>query len=360
MRSRPYLPTLLFVLLPVLVFSQVNLNNGLVAYYPFNGNANDASGNGNNPIFNNATLTSDFYGNVNSAYHFNGTDNYMQIPNSSTLNFSDNKMSLCAWVRPTGFYEGLCYNNILISKETANYIPGNYSLRFADAITGCSSNPSTTHEVFYGPDGGLGDQNAIELNKWYNVVFTSDGIRAKLYVNCQLVVDEPVSQSGYTNPYDLFLGHLNDGTYPYWLNGDLDEVRIYNRALNEDEVHAYSVTCTTNADVVAGFTGPDTACANTSVQFNNTSTGASNYYWSFCAAGFNTTPVADNLGNPGNFLSTPVFMDYALDDNGNYYGFVSNYVTGHIIRLDYGPSLCVSYYNFKQYDYNCLPILFLL
>ncbi len=238
------LVTLILLIMPSSkLFSQVDLSKGLMAYYPFNGNANDASGNGNNPIFNNATLTKDFYGNANSAYHFNGVDNYMEIPNSGTLNFSDNKMSLCAWVRPTGFYEGLCYNNVLISKETVDYIPGNYSLRFADAITGCSSNPSTTHEVFYGPDGGIGNQNGIELNKWYNVVFTSDGIRAKLYVNCQLVVDESVSQSGYTNPYDLFLGHLNDGTYPYWLNGDLDEVRIFNRSLNEDEVHAYSVAC---------------------------------------------------------------------------------------------------------------------
>src|SRR5580765_3803529 len=54
------------------VFAQVNLNQGLVAYYPFNGNANDQSGNNNNPIFNNATLTADRFGNSNSAYSFNG------------------------------------------------------------------------------------------------------------------------------------------------------------------------------------------------------------------------------------------------------------------------------------------------
>ena len=91
--------------------------------------------------------------------------------------------------------------------------------------------------------------------------------------------------------------------------------------------------------VTASFNAPDTVCINSPVQVSNTSTGASNYYWSFCAADFNTTPQANNIGNPGNLLSTPVFMDYALDNNGNYYGFVVNYVTGHLVRLDYGGSL---------------------
>src|SRR6185312_8036339 len=86
-------------------FSQVNLNSGLMAYYPFTGNANDASGNANNPIFNNATLTQDRFGNPNSAYSFNGTDNYIRIRNSTTLN-SSNQISICAWVKVAGFYQG--------------------------------------------------------------------------------------------------------------------------------------------------------------------------------------------------------------------------------------------------------------
>ena len=59
------------------------LTNGLIAYYPFNGNANDASGNGNNGTVYGATLTADRFGNPNSAYYFNGTNNYITaaIPN---------------------------------------------------------------------------------------------------------------------------------------------------------------------------------------------------------------------------------------------------------------------------------------
>jgi hypothetical protein len=59
--------------------------NGLVGYWPFNGNANDESGNGNNGTVNGATLTTDRNGNGNSAYYFNGGGNYITIPYSSSI-----------------------------------------------------------------------------------------------------------------------------------------------------------------------------------------------------------------------------------------------------------------------------------
>src|SRR5256885_16568574 len=81
---------------------------GLLAYYPFTGNANDASGNNNNPVFNNATLTSDRFGNAGRAYSFNGIDNYMRIPNSPSLNPA-NQISICVWVKVAGFYQDKCH-----------------------------------------------------------------------------------------------------------------------------------------------------------------------------------------------------------------------------------------------------------
>ena len=52
--------------------------NGLVAWYPFNGNANDSSGNGNNGTVHNATLSADRFNNPNSAYSFNGSSSYIK------------------------------------------------------------------------------------------------------------------------------------------------------------------------------------------------------------------------------------------------------------------------------------------
>ncbi len=562
-----------FILVPIITFSQVDLNNGLIAYYPFNGNANDASGNGNNPIFNNATLTSDYYGKANSAYHFNGVDNYIEVPNSNSLN-TGNAISICAWVKPTGFYYGPCHGNNVLMKGNTDSDSGIYFIRFDDALytgTNCRVEiPDTIHQTYYGSSIGLSpiqDTPFAQKNIWHSVVYTYDGIDARLYIDCNLILDTKVSGLNFTNTSDLFLGRLNDINFPYWLNGDLDEVRIYNRPLNADEVKTYSFGCAkvepcsnwaqfagvdpndpgvqigdldipgnkvtvealfnrtdsydpgsyggdivskhtdptdvnyllrptraeittttgwhstpdvcnfslnktyhvamvydgetlkfyrngflmsqtpctgdmilnnwittigstaapsdhnptqfhgyinevriwntartqseinthmnqplsnpatqtgllayytfdnlknkqgnsqwdgsllndgtinqTNPEcsfvadscgykpqnVTAGFTSPDTVCIGKSLQFVNTSQNASNYYWNFCAADFNTTPDASNLSNPGNTLNAPVFMDYILDDNKNYYGFVSNHLNGHLIRLNYGVSL---------------------
>ena len=91
-----FLCTVLFTL-----FLTSNFNaqptDGLVAYYPFNGNANDESGTGNNGTVNGATLTTDPWGNNNSAYEFDGSDDYVQINGiSSVISASVGSISLWA------------------------------------------------------------------------------------------------------------------------------------------------------------------------------------------------------------------------------------------------------------------------
>ena len=222
-------------------FAQVNLKQGLQAYYPFNGNANDESGNNNNPVKNNATITADRFGNPGSAYHFNGVYQYIQIPNKPSLNFGK-EISISVWVRPTGFYYGICHASQLISKGGGNYNPGNYALRFDDALysagNGCNgSKCDTLHQNFRGTGTVLkpypGD--FIKKNKWYNVLYSNDGKTAKLYVDCELKYSVTFPET-FTNNEDLFFGKSDDEFFPFWLNGDLDEIRIYNRALHADEI----------------------------------------------------------------------------------------------------------------------------
>lgn len=214
--------------------AQVDLNLGLRAYYPFSGNANDISGNNNNPVFNNATLTADRFGNPNSAYHFNGTNTYMRVTDNPTLNMG-NKMSLAIWVKPTAYYTGPCYNSMCVMKSNPATLPSNYFIRFADVYTGCTA-PSTAVERFAG-NTAVATTPFVQLNQWYSVVWTSDGITEKIYVNCVLRSSVPAGGVPYTNVSDLLMGKNVDPSFPYWLDGDLDEVRIYDRALNQDEVN---------------------------------------------------------------------------------------------------------------------------
>src|SRR5271170_1089907 len=90
----------LSMIVSVLVFlntiaqAQSFLTNGLVAYYPFSGNANDASGNGNNGTVYGASLTTDRLGNSNSAYSFDGIGNYIS---TADINLSE-EATISVWV----------------------------------------------------------------------------------------------------------------------------------------------------------------------------------------------------------------------------------------------------------------------
>src|SRR5260370_6049481 len=95
---RPLLVALIILLLPARVHAQNPFTNGLVAYYPFNGNANDASGNGNQGTVSCATLATDRFGNANSAYYFAGDGSDISVSDSSTLDIT-NALTLSAWIK---------------------------------------------------------------------------------------------------------------------------------------------------------------------------------------------------------------------------------------------------------------------
>jgi Concanavalin A-like lectin/glucanases superfamily len=223
--------------------AQTNPTQGLVAYYPFNGNANDESGNNNNPVFNNATLTADRFGNANSAYHFNGKNSYIKILNSPSLN-SKNTISLSVWVKPTGFYYEICHASQILTKGSGNYLDGTYALRYDDALytegKGCDDGKlkDSTHINFRGTGTGLKAYSPfIKKNTWYNLVYINDGDSAKLFVDCELKYAVKFKEI-FTNNEDLFIGKMDDELFPFWLNADLDDIRIYNRPLTSNEVKA--------------------------------------------------------------------------------------------------------------------------
>ncbi len=234
---------LILLLVSNTLLAQVNP----VASYSFTGNANDGSGNGNNGIVNGATLTADRFGNPNSAYHFNGSSNSIQVPTSASLQLGT-QMSLCAWVRPMGFYAGQCHGNQILQKGNSDNTPGKYLLRFDDNASSGGINcqnpnpPVNQNQNFYG--GGVssappGYMPYIVLNQWYSVVVTYDGVTARLYVDCILRATAPQGNVNFNNTDPLFFGALNNGQFPYWLNGDLDDIRIYNRTLTQAEVNTF-------------------------------------------------------------------------------------------------------------------------
>ncbi|HUZ59908.1 MAG TPA: LamG domain-containing protein [Hanamia sp.] len=217
-----------------------------MAYYNFNnGNLNDSSGNGNNIIFNNAIKTTDRFGRANNAYLFNGTSNYMQVKNSVSLN-PNGAITLMGIVKMNGFYTGICHANQIFQKGTVDQDQGVYSLRVAYITPNCNAAIDTSMEAalgFYGDYGyavSASDSNFVRTNTWLTLVYTYDGQVSKFYVNGQLMSTVPGSATFTPNSNDLFIGRAESSQYPYWWNGTIDEIRIYNKALCEGAVKQLS------------------------------------------------------------------------------------------------------------------------
>ena len=227
-----------------------NLSKGLVAWYSFeNGSTKDKSGNGNDVIFNNATSVADRHGVANGAYSFNGTDNYMRVANSASLNPGD-AITLATIVEVNGFYSGECHGNRIVNKGYNDDEYGSYHLGFSDNYfyqnTQCDKDVRVDKETFDGVLGNglssnvgtLDTTEYIQTGEWYALAYTYDGNVAKFYVNGKLKYTKQQTLSIGSNADDLFIGMMNidDQLFPYWFNGVIDEIRIYNRALTNAEL----------------------------------------------------------------------------------------------------------------------------
>jgi hypothetical protein len=226
------------------------LKEGLVAYFPFkNGSLNDFSGHDNNIVFNNAAPIMGKAGLANSAYLFNGVNSYMRIRNSASLN--PQNITIMAVVKINDFYRGPCHGNQIIGKGTPDYTKGFYILRFNDYATPCHLQPNTEMEYFggeFGDNNPMGTASSaggiysgpIKKSTWYDVVYTYNGIESRMYIN-GVLNDVKVKASIFTpNSNDVFIGRHEDLQYPYYFNGIIDEIRIYNRALPASQVQKLS------------------------------------------------------------------------------------------------------------------------
>jgi hypothetical protein len=200
-----------------------DLNDGLVAYYPFNGNANDESGNGHDGSVYGAMLAEDRFGNQKSAYEFNGNGNFILIQNDLTLNPST--LTISVWVKIS---VATTSTMDIISKNGEGFerqylITKNSQGKFRAHI-GMKNND------FYHYDG----QTTSVVDKWYHIVQTYDGSSLKFYVNGQYEYpsyqnNAPNGTTSSTQPLRIG-GGAPRGYSQYWFHGIIDDVSIYNRA----------------------------------------------------------------------------------------------------------------------------------
>lgn len=210
------------------VTNSVVPTDGLVAYYPFNGNANDESNNSNNGTVNGATLTSDRFGNCNKAYLFNGTSDYINISNSTTLESPNSGITLSSWV----YVDNLAANGAyyLCKNDLGNYDPYQYRMGIG--------NDSSMYFGFKNSNSESVDfSQSISLNnqKWNHLLTTYDGSFVKFFINGTLISTQNYSSTISQDSKNLDIGRDAHGPIEYY-KGKLDDIRIYNRALSDNEV----------------------------------------------------------------------------------------------------------------------------
>lgn len=210
-----------------------NLNSGLVAHYPFDGNANDIINANNGTVYGGVQNSADRHGMANKAFSFDGIDDYIEVANSSSIsNLDDNDYTISFWSKSNSFpyypvFKGKMVNVIGIPD----------SIQFLFFVQ--QSQVMYSHYCY----SFFGVANSIVSN-WEHIVFVKKGFQVSLFVNNQLIstsntvewtnnAPPPVGNSSYGKSGNMSFGKAYNTEF---MNGSLDEFRIYNRALNSSEV----------------------------------------------------------------------------------------------------------------------------
>jgi hypothetical protein len=227
-------------------------SNGLLGWWPFNGNALDESGSGNNGTVNGATLTNDRFGNLNSAYNFDGLTNSIGVGNINNYNFYQNDFSISVWFLNN---DTIVQNpRMIIGKDSACFGDfGQFRIGLLQ-IPNCKFEAAATGQIGNNLSGGVTICNTDRPTdlEWNNVVFTRNSNIANLYINGILASTQTNNIQTYpSNPFNfnMYFGArkgtpscvANEGGVNGLLNffkGNLDDIGVWNRALSQQEITA--------------------------------------------------------------------------------------------------------------------------
>lgn len=204
--------------------------NGLVAYYPFNGNAIDESINTNDGTVHGAVLTTDRFGNPNAAYSFNHNDITFNTNIITSYPFS-----ISGWFKKEGIGSGyLNYGTLFTTSQVIHATNGNgiHSIINEDTFA-IEKSPNTQFDLY---------KNNLDYTNWHHFIITCDTnistgtIISTLYID-GIITDTKTSPIvSYTSSLPLTIGRGFDGALDYSFIGKIDDLGVWNRALTQGEI----------------------------------------------------------------------------------------------------------------------------
>jgi hypothetical protein len=197
--------------------------DGLMAYYPFNGNALDESGNGHDGVVYDAVLATDRHGNPESAYDFEQFQGTIQVTNPGSFNYLE-AFTLAAWVDRKSNYTGPSQDILVKVSPQRDFV--------------LQLGPEGHPTVHYAYDPGVyyscWATSVAPVAKWIHIAATWSGNAWNLYINGELVAS--ANHAGHQPPWtggEMYIGSMGTGEV---FQGLIDEVLIYDRALSALEI----------------------------------------------------------------------------------------------------------------------------
>lgn len=225
--------------------SAQDIQTGRIAYYPFSGNTNDHVGN-NHGLAQGPLLVSDRFGNNNSAYRFDGVDDYIEIANNSLLNFSaEEDFTISLWVSiAENQYDLRGHNNEILGQWEAHTRSGYpYAIRYWNKAASVS-NQNKIFTMRYdsercGNNPTITATCKISSDEWHHLVMRKKGNRISYFQDGQLmgaVEDNTDYRCNTQNNNPIFVGKRDLNARHF--TGKIDDVSFYNRALEEIDIQA--------------------------------------------------------------------------------------------------------------------------
>ena len=200
------------------------INSSLLLYLPFDGNPNDASGNNYNAMNSSAILDVNRFGKPNTCFYFDGVGSYMDCGAGLNLINDRDTFTISVWIYPDNLHPG--QNTILAE---SGFGGNNYQLAVMDGAL-YFSKWAEGYETPY-----MGTPGTFSSDKWYHVVLTRKLDSLIMYVNGQRNASFQIWGTFENNPSEFMIGTWDGSSSMF--QGRIDDIRFYDKALSDSEVH---------------------------------------------------------------------------------------------------------------------------
>lgn len=230
MQNRMLVLSLLLFLWHTNSFAQkrLPLNDGLIARYLMNADAKDVSGNKNNgKVIGGVTPVEDRFGRECGAMHFNGSDGYITVPDSKTLDTPSDELSVTVWFKLEDgcAFSDLKWLTIVCKSDMEDELDNSPHYRLQTTSVTVSLNTAFTEEA----------EQDIEFGNWYFYAMTYDKKKVRIFLNGVKMWEFPYYETLDPNNLPLEIGRDVPGNMEYFC-GTMDDLRIYNRALESSDL----------------------------------------------------------------------------------------------------------------------------